>query len=237
MLSTLRASLLTIFGAYGGVVLAGTGFQKMTESPDFQEAAQAYRLVGISFHLLAIGAIGALLALLVGGLPIAFAVIRSALVRKQRGPLFGFAVPILAFAVLLGTLLLMQQLAQSGQVALVTGLFFGAPIATAVSGTGSICFVVTRSEISEKLLRFALPPFICATISMALVAVSTLTWGLGLHESAPQLLTGNNGLTGLSTTGSWLGIVVVMALATALAVFSLVRGLSARSALRNTVAE
>ncbi len=57
MFAILRASLLTIFCAYGGVVLAGTGFQKMTESPDFREAAQASSMVGISFHLVVIGAV------------------------------------------------------------------------------------------------------------------------------------------------------------------------------------
>lgn len=237
MLLALRTSLLTIFCAYVGVVLAGTGFQKMIESPDFQEVAQMNSMVGISFHLVVVGAVGALLALLAGGLPIALAVIRSALAQKQRGPLFGFAVPILACAALLGTLFLMKLLVQSGHTALGRGLFFGVPIVTAISGTSSICFAVTRSEISEKLLRFALPPFICATILMALVAVSTLTWGLGLRESAPQLFTGNNGLAGLSTNGTWLGIVIAMALATALAVFSLIRGLAAHSILRAPVAE
>jgi hypothetical protein len=237
MVSTLRASLLTIFCAYVGVVLAGTGFQKMTESPDFQEVMQMNSMVGISFHLIVIGAAGALLAMLAGGLPIALAVIRSALTQKQRGPLFGLAVPILAFAALLGTLLLMKQLSQSGHAALVTGLFYTAPIVTAISSTISICFAVTRSEISEKHLCFALPAFICVTISIVLVAVSTLTWGLGLQERAPQFFTGNNGLTGLSASGTWLGIVMVMALATALAVFSLIRGLSARFALRNRAAE
>jgi hypothetical protein len=237
MFSILRASLLTIFCAYVAVVLAGTGFQKMTESPDFQEVTQMNRVASVSFHLVIIGAVGALLALLVGGLPLALAVIRSARARKQRGPLFGLAVPILAFAALLGTLLLMKLLSQSGHVTLVTGLFYGAPIITAISSAISICVAVSQSEISEKFLRFALPASIYATISMALIAVSTLSWGLGLRESAPQFFAGNNGLTGLSTIGTWLGIVITMALATALAIFSLIRGLSARSALCNTVAE
>jgi hypothetical protein len=68
---------------------------------------------------------------------------------------------------------------------------------------------------------------------MALMMVSTLIWGLGLRDGAPRLFTGNNGLIGSSTTGTWLGIVIAMVLATTLSVISLVRGLSARSILRH----
>ncbi len=236
MLAALRSSLLTIFCAYVCVVLAGMGFQKMTESPEHREITQVYSMMGISFHLMVIGASGALLAVLAGGVPIAIAVIRSALARKQWGPLFGLAVPILAFAALPGAFFLMKMFSQSGQMVLVKGLFFGLPIATAIISAGSVCFVVARSDISEKLLHFAFPSSILATISMALIAVSILIWGLDLRENAPQVFAGNNGLVGWSTTGTWLGIVIVIALATAVAVVSLIRGLSVRSALHKIAA-
>lgn len=233
MLSTLRTSLLSIFCAYVGVILAGLGFQKLSESPALQSMAQTASLVGISFHLLLFGAVGALLAVLAGGLPIALAVMRSALARGQRGLLLGLVVPVLACAACLGALFLMKWLVSSAPLLLVRGLFFGAPILTALISAGSLCLVVTRSELAEPSLRRAVPPFILATASMALIAVSSLLWGLGLRANAPQFFAGNNGLVGSSTAGTWLVIVTIMVLATGSAVVSLRRGLAARSVLRH----
>ncbi len=243
MFATLRRSLLTIFCAYIGFILAGWAFQKMTEYDDFVEAARTHSVVGLSFNLVVIGAVVALLAVLAGGLPIAVAVIRSALAQKRRGPLLLLAVPVLAFAVFLGTTFLLEALHRPGnhlspvwQLFLDRGVFFGTLIAAAIASAGSVCFAVARSEISEKLLRFAVLPSILATISMALVLAATIIWGLGLRDGVPQLFAGHDGLVGSSTTGTWLGIVIAMAIATLLAALSLIRGLSARSALRNAAA-
>jgi hypothetical protein len=243
MISTLRRSLLTIFCAYVGFILAGLAFQKMTEYDDFVNAARTHSVVGLSFNLVVIGSVVALLAILAGGLPIAIAVIRSAFAQKRRGPLLLLAVPILAFSVFLGTTLLLEALHRPGnhlspvwQMFLSRGVFFGLLIAAAITSAGALCFAVARSEISEKLLRFALLPSILATISMALMLAATIIWGLGLRDGAPQLFAGHDGIVGSSTTGTWLGIVIAMAIATVLAAVSLMRGFSARSALRKAAA-
>jgi uncharacterized membrane protein len=238
MYALLRGSLLTIFCAYIAFILAGMSFQKMTEAAAFQEVARTQDIVGLTFYLVVIGAVVALLAVLAGGVPILLAAIRCALVRRQVGPLIGLTVPVLAFLSFLGSLSLLKALfhpdhqhLSPGQIALGRGLFLGVFLAAAIISTSSICLVVTRSEIPEKFLRFALPPSILATISMGLMAVATLLWGVGLRVGAPQLLTGDNGVVGLSAIGTWLGIVLAMVLATILAAISLIRGLSARSVL------
>lgn len=243
MFTTLRRSLLTIFCAYVGFILAGGAFQKMTEYDDFTEVARTHSIVGLSFNLVVIGAFVALLAVLVGGLPIAVAVTRSALAHKRRGPLLLLTVPVLAFAVFFGTTLFLEALSRpgnyfssAGQVFLSRGIFFSVLIAAAITSTGAVCLAVARSEIPERLLRFALLPSILATISMALMLVATIVWGLGLRDGAPQLFAGNDGIVGSSTVGTWLGIVIAMAIATVLAAISLLRGLSARSALRTIAA-
>ena len=238
MFSTLRRSLLVIFCAYIGFILAGWAFQKMTEYDDFVEAARTHSVIGLSFNLVVIGAVVAFLAVLVGGLPIAFTVVRSALAQKRYGPLLLLAVPILAFAVFLWTTFLLEalhrpgnQLSPLGELFLDRGLFFGTLIVAAIVSVGAVCLAVARSEIPEKLLRFALLPSILATISMALILAATIVWGLGLRTSVPQLFTGNDGIVGSSTTGTWLAIVIAMAIATGLSAVSLMRGFSARSAL------
>jgi hypothetical protein len=150
-------------------------------------------------------------------------------------------VPILAFAVVLLTSLLLEAIDHPGtepawQLFLHRGLFIGVLIAAAIASTGEVCFAVARSKIPEKLLRFAVLPSFLATIAMALVLAATIVWGLGLRASAPQLLAGNDGIVRTTTIGTWLSIVISMAVATGLAIVSLLRGLSACSALRNATA-
>jgi hypothetical protein len=239
MFVTLRRSLLMIFCAFIGFVLAGWAFQKMTESDDFVAVARTHSVVGLSFTLVVIGAVVALLAVLIGGLPIAIAVIRSALAHKRRGPLLLLAVPILAFAVFLGTTLLLEALHRpDNQLSPVLGrgLFFGTLIVAAIVSAGAVCFAVVRSEIPEKFLCFAVLPFILATLSMTLILVATIIWGLGLRDAAPQLFAGYDGIVGSSTIGTWLAIVIAMTIATVLAAVSLLRSLSARSALHTATA-
>ena len=235
MLSSLRCSLLTIFCAYVGFLLAGLGFQKLTEAADFQEIAQEYSLVGLSFHLIVIGAVAALLAVLVGGLPIVGAVIRSALAQKRWGSLVLLAVPVLTCIVFLETVGHLNTLSL-WQHALHRGFFFGTLIATALVSAGAVCAAVARSEISERVLRFAVVPSLLTIGTMALIAVSTIVWGLGLRNSAPQIFSGSEGIVRTSTTGTWLGIVIAMVITTALAALFLIRSLSVYRALWNTTA-
>ncbi len=229
MFLTLRRSVLTIFCAYVGIILSGMALQKMTEYDDFQEAARIYPLVGFSFNLVIIAAVVALLAVLVGGLPVAAAVIHSALARKRYGSLFLLIVPILAFFVFLGVTLFLERLNGSGPH---LGLFFGTLIAAALVSPAALCLSVVRSEIPEKFLRFTLQAFALGTLSMVVILVATIIWGLGLRVFDPQLFASNEGVVSTSTTGTWLVIVIAMTIATSIALIAFIRGWSARSTLR-----
>jgi hypothetical protein len=238
MLSSLRCSLLTIFCAYVGFILAGMGFQKLTEAADFQKIVQRYSLVSFSFHLVVVGAVVALLAMLIGGLPIVVAVIRSALAQKRWSSLVLLAVPVLAFIVFITMTLFLETVGHPNtqslwQLILYRSLFFGTLIAATIVSAGAVCAAVARSEIPERLLHFAVLPSILTSGAMALIAVSTIVWGLGLRDSAPQIFSGNEGIVRTSTMGTWLGIVIAMAIATVLAILFLIRSLSVYSALRN----
>lgn len=229
MFLTLRRSVLTIFCAYVGIILSGMALQKMTEYDDFQETARTYPLVGLSFNLVIIAAVVACLSVLVGGLPVAVTVVRSALARKRYGSLFLLIVPILAFFAFLGVTLFLERLKGSGPH---VGLFFGTLIVAALVSPAALCLAVVRSEISEKLLRFTLLAFALGALSMVVILVATITWGLGLHAFDPQLFASNGGIVRSSTTGTWLGIVIAMTIATGVAIVALIRGWSARSTLR-----
>jgi hypothetical protein len=243
MIKMLRNSLMLIFCAYAVFCVAGVGFQKMTEYNDFTDAARTYSLIGLSFNLVVIGSVIALLAVLVGSLPIAVSLIRSALARKRYGILFFLAAPLLAFLIFLGTTFLLEALSQpdnahtlAGQILLHRGLFLGVFFAAILVSIGSLCLSILRSEIPEKLLRFAILPSLLATIAMALMLAADITWGLSLRSNVPQLFNGNDGVFGSSTALSWLRDVIIMAIATTLAILALIRGFSARSALRSASA-
>jgi hypothetical protein len=241
MLATLRRSLLVIFCAYVGFILAGAAFAKLTEDDSFRMAAQTHSLVAVSFNLVSLGAVAALLAVMAGGLPVALAIIRSAIRRRRYGPALLLTVPVLACGVFVGNTLMLEALDRPGahlalllHAFLTRGLFVGVLLVCAVVSTWALCSAVERSDIPARLLRFALLPSLLATLAMTLILAATLVWGLSLANSAPQLFAGNAGMFGSSTSASWLRIVVAMALATLLAVYGLVRGLSAHAALRTT---
>lgn len=242
MFLTLRRSVLTIFCAYVGIILAGIAFQKMTEYSDFHEAASTYTVVGLAFNLVVIFAVVALLAVLIGGLPVAVAVMRSALARKRYSSLFLLIVPVLAFFVFMGTTLLLDALTRpsgaesTGQIFLHRGFFFGMFLAAAIVSPAALCVAVVRSEIPEKLLRFTLLAFALGTFSMVVILVATVIWGFGLHSLDPQLFASNEGIVGTSTIGTWLGIIIAMAIAVGIAFVALIRGFSARSMLRRAIA-
>ncbi|HEY1348686.1 MAG TPA: hypothetical protein VGF67_03565 [Ktedonobacteraceae bacterium] len=193
MFLTLRRSVLTIFCAYVGMILAGTAFQKLTEYDDFQKIARTDPVVGLSFTLVLLAAIVALLAVLAGGLPVAVAVVRSALARKRFSSLFLLAVPLLAFCTFLGITLLLQATDHSGAQS-VAGLFahrelfFGSGFLAAIVSPAALCLAVIRSEVSEKLLRFTLLTFALATGVMVVILVSIVAWGLGLRPCMPNCL-------------------------------------------------
>lgn len=238
LVATLRRAVLTIFCAWVCFLLAGWGFEKMTEDAQVQAVAHAHSVVGISFILFVLGGGIAVLAMVVGGLPIVLTVIRSALARRQGGPLILLTVPMLAGVVFWLTTWLLGANDQPGIQQLWPllhhkGLFWVTLLTAAIASPAAVCFAVVRSEISEQVLRFAVFPSVLAALAMGLSLASTILWGIGLQASAPHLFTGDAGLLRSSTTGTWLGIVSVMALATLLTGFFLLRACSVRSALRN----
>ena len=242
MLSLLRRSLLTLFCASLGFLLIGLGFQEMNEYDDFLNAAQTYSLVGFSYHLVGFGTLMLFLFVLGAGLPIVSAIVESAHARKRYGSVVLLAVPLLAFVVFLLTTFLLEAILSPGnhlpsgwRLFLERGVFLGVLIAAIVASTGAWCVAMARSEISQELWRFALLLSIPATIAMGVILAAILTWGLGLHSTVPQLFNSNGGLFASSTAFTWLGGVIAMGMLLLIAVVSLVRGLSARSALWNSI--
>jgi hypothetical protein len=64
---------------------------------------------------------------------------------------------------------------------------------------------------------------------MTVVLVGTTVWGLGLLAQAPGLFSADEGILATPTYATWLVIVVVMAVLTAVALVASIRGLRARN--------
>jgi hypothetical protein len=79
--------------AWVGLVVAGVGFQKMTEYEDFVRAARDNALLGAAFDAVVIGAVVALVAVTAGGALVAFAAVRKAFAEGRKDVPLLFCVP------------------------------------------------------------------------------------------------------------------------------------------------
>ena len=70
---------ITVFAAYIAFVVAGMAFAKMVEYDDFSDVTHGNTLITVAFNTLVAGAYIALLAVVIGGLPLAFAAARYAI--------------------------------------------------------------------------------------------------------------------------------------------------------------
>ncbi len=238
-----RLSAITVFCAYIAFVLAGMGFQKVSEYEDFTAAAKAHALIGVSFSVIVIGSAVALLAVFAGGLPLAFASLRYALSARRIDVLLLFGVPVVALGALIGYRVVVSRLVTHVQtdhitpvqVTTATGLV-GVLILGAIASAAGVSLAVKRSQIGDNLLYFSRIPAAVTTLAMAAMCVATIIWGLSLRSDVPQLFNGDDGLVATNTAVNWVIIVAVMAIATVVAVAGVVRSFGAPRHLRATPA-
>lgn len=233
MINQPRRTAIAVFSAYILYVLAGIGFQKMSEYDDFFDAARTYSLIGTGYTILSAGAIISLLAVLAGGLPLAFAALRFAWANRRWDIPLLLSVPVFAFAVLVGYIELLLHVIGPAMHAKNLASPLGLPILIslvavlvllAIASTVAVSLAVARSEIDQRLLRYTYIPALVATLAMALTLVGLVMWGMGVRAYAPDLWNGKDGLAATNTAISWTYDAVAMALATLIATVALVRG-------------
>jgi hypothetical protein len=243
-MNRLRNSAIVVFCAYIGFVVAGLAFGKMVEYDDFQNLLHSNSSVAIAYWTLYAGAIAALVAVLVGGLPLALAAARKAFAGRRWGLLALFTVPPISFAVWLGSSILVQAWnPDHGNLLsaplwvrfVVLGLFVGTFILAAVASTAAVSIAIVRTAVSDKLFRFARFPAIITALAMAVMFAAVLAYGLLARTADPQLFAENQGLVSTNTTATWLVILVMMGIAAAVAVVAVVRGQSGSGAAARSV--
>ncbi len=229
---TLRGSLLAVFCAYISFVVAGLAFQHFAEGHTFMVLVDINRPVGVSFALIILGSIIALLAIFIGGLPIVWIVVKDAYTTKRISHLLLLAIPFLAFAVLLSAIqIISHTFADELPETIDRIIFVGIFLSAAGTSTASVCTAVAQSPLTKNVLCFAIFPSAIATVAMLVMLIGTLGWGISIQSTAPSLFTGHDGLVGSSTILTWLGILVAMTISTSIAITFLIRSLSIRSML------
>jgi hypothetical protein len=237
MVSRMRGSVLAVLWAWVGLVVAGVGFRKMTEYDDFVRAARDSALVGVAFDTVVVGAVVALAAVAVGGAPVAFAALRKALAERRKDVLL-LCMPLIFGAGFVGYILVLMKVIYPalGRVAVHgtvnVALFLslvGAFSLAALASAWAVTAAVGRVEVGGCTLRFALYPAAVAAAGMAVVLVGTTVWGVTLRATAPTLFSGDDGILATPTYVTWLAIVAVMAVSTAVAVVASICGLRARN--------
>ncbi|SRR5579875_1862679 len=244
MTNRLRASAITVFCAYIAFVVAGMGYQKMTEDVIQSGIQDAHPALSGSFLLIEIGAVVALLAVLIGGLPVAFAAVRYGFSTRRLSIPALFVVPPLAFAALVGYVHLVGALhlrhpVNSGPSVVEIKYGFGLLalfILGAIASAWAVSAAIARAQLGDGLVRFTRWPAIVTTLAMGVMFVATLVWSVGMMLYAPKLFNGNDGAFATSTQLSLLPIVVVMGVATIVAAVGLARGSTPRGQTAVSVA-
>jgi hypothetical protein len=234
-----RQSASVIFGAFIAFVIAGIGFQKTGEYIMKTSLPSTYPILAIAYDAMMVGAVVALLAVLVGGVPIALAALRYALAHRRGDILARFVVPPVVLLIIIagGFIVVSNNIGGNTAATIHTPARFAAIgslvvlfILGAVASTYAVLDAIARAEIPESLLRFALLPGVVATIAMVVMVLAHLLWSFTLWQHAPDIFWGDDGLLATSTLVGMIVQVVVMVVATVIAIRALAQGFAARNA-------
>jgi len=224
MFERMRASELAVFAGWVLFVVTGLGFSKMTEDWHILAAGSGTSAaVVVAYVAIMAGAVVALIGVIAAGVPIAWAIARSA-ARTRRWRLLGLlAVPPVALTVWAGFTLLIVNVAVPGPAP--TGIarivlfvaWVGVFCVAAIASTVAVTVAAINGEVSPELYRRAVAPAFLVAANMAAVAIAVVAWGIATLVTEPTHFWSNDGLLATSTALSWLGVVAGMAVGAAVA--------------------
>jgi hypothetical protein len=258
MINKLRTSILIVFASYIGFVMGGLSLYGLADDSPMAALMKTRADLPLlaSWIIVEVGAVIALLAVVIGGLPVAWMVVRRVLTSSHQD-FWLLLVPPLAFLVLvlyagfmasigLGLLHIPGVLPivspddfPIGNRLLIAGamLLF---VLGAIASTASVWKAIMNSSPEEnkliipgrtkpiKIYEYAFTLSIITSLAMLLMLAATLAWGWLAYSAIPKAFAENWGLLLTNTTGSFVVIVIVMTLSTAAAFFGVARGYSAR---------
>lgn len=238
-MSRMRVSAILIFCAFIALVLAGMGFQKLTEDIMKTSIPVDHPGVRVAHDVIQGGAVLALAAVLIGGLPLAWDALRQAFATRRWGIVALFAVPPISLVIWLAwtwTILnVLQPLKNSLDVRQAPALLIARSwivvfLLAAIASVAAVSIAICRSYFTPERFRFALIAGVGATAGMLVTFAGVVAFALQIQSIAPAALSALASplLFGESTGFSLIEQSVVMFIATAVAAASVVRGFGAR---------
>ncbi|HEY7094013.1 MAG TPA: hypothetical protein VH393_12575 [Ktedonobacterales bacterium] len=235
MLTRYRAANVAVFCSWILFVLAGLALNGMLDDSAYVPLMRERADLHTAWLVLQAGAVISLLAVLAGGLPIALAVWRNSPAQRRW-----FLVPAICFLLVAAPVAVAVILTVTGVVQPVTTPpSWGHPavigyqilfILCAAASTYAVTRAVRLGSVGEETYRFALIPAIVTVGAMALMLGATVVWGLLASATLPDVFYRAPGAWPSNLTfASWLIVVIVMSLATAVGAIALLRGFAAQS--------
>jgi len=257
MLNKLRTAILMVFAAFIGFIVAGFSLVGLADDSPMIPLMKTNPALAAAWTTIQVGAVVALLAVVIGGLPLALTVVRRALAGDRHGrhlllvPVFSFLALVLylgfVFLVATGRIQIpgIVRVVQPGTFPpgnrlMLEGLML-VFILGAIASTLAVWKAISNTEVEQetfyavgrsltvKIYTFAFVPAVITTLAMLVMLVATITWGWLSFSALPQVFSGNFGPWGTSTQAWFSGILVTMAVCTMAALFGLRRGHPART--------
>jgi hypothetical protein len=255
MLPTIRRAMVATFGAFVLFLFAYVAFGRTADPvAPFNAVGRIHPEVAFTYTLAIYSVEIALLALILGGLPILFMALKQAIqggwrsvvklfLIKPKQALFLLGIALFITISSLGLLLTTQYIFGPPPCTATNGCIAGQPPLLIVLGFALIIGVITlgvfvvlaictslslavlRSEFGTGMLRFALIPIGIIALAMATTTVATTIWTIRLWVDAPQFAASGSGLGDGQTV--W-----VMAFIAAMAVSTVVTAGAFTSGLR-----
>ena len=247
MINKLRTTVLFVFAAYITFIIAGFSFNGLIDDSEFA-LMRSNPALNIPYIMIEAGAVIGLLAIVIGGGPLAWTIIRRAF-TSQRKDLKLLLVPAISFLVLVAYFLTMLYLAFNTHVldqptsltgyTLMWGLI-GVFIVGAIASTIAVWKLISHTDLEQetigllgksatiKLYEFAFTPAVVAAVSMAVMFFATVVWGWAAYSLRPDLFTGNKGVMMTSTKGSFAFTLILMFVGVSVAFIGVMRGYSSR---------
>jgi hypothetical protein len=164
----------------------------------------------------------ACVATLMGGMPLlVVAWRRSPSVRRY------FIVPLIALIgavapVFIVGLIPSAVMVNPTRATSITTLYFAWCVGLVVASTLALTHIVLAGQLDDGLLRYAFVPAVVATV--ALLLVTTMAWALAAHAQIPRLFERAALARDTAVAAPWLLDVLVMTVATGMAILATIRG-------------
>ncbi len=248
MNNKLRTTILLVFASYIVFIVAGFSLTGLTDDSQLIPLMRSNPLLSASWTMIEAGSVIGLLAIVIGGAPLAWTIIRRAFTSQRKDKQLLFA-PLYAFLALVVYFLGMVYMATNTSIldqpdkstayAWMWGLI-AIFLIGAVASTVAVWKLISRTEVEQaifpllgsqksiKLYEFAFGPAVIAALAMLVMFLATVFWGWRSYSLRPDLFTDNMGVMMTSTKGSFAFTSTLMAIASVTACYAVLRGRSAK---------